>query len=138
MKKFVISIVIILVVVMGIFTFIKNRKIIRPNTNYVAIIYHSESMGIDAGYEYIYYIYPDENDSYVYIKSKSEITIVGSGDKKDIDSGKIKNKEDLEKIKEKIDKDKLKDCQQFVSYTYINNGSVQKLTSIEELAEKLF
>lgn len=137
-KKVVIGIIIILVVVIGVISFIKTRKIVRPNTNYVAIIYHSEMMGIDAGYEYIYYIYPDENDTYLYIKSKAEITIVGSNNEKDIKSGKIKNEADFEKIKKDIEKDKLKDTQQFFSYTYINNGNVEKFTSIEELVEKLF
>lgn len=137
-KNVVIMMIIILVVVIGIFVFIKNRKIVRPNTNYVAIIYHSEMIGIDAGYEYTYYIYPDENDTYLYIKSKAEVTIVGSSDEKDINSGRIKNESDLEKIKQDIEKDKLKDGQQFLSYTYINNDDVQEFTSIEELEEILF
>lgn len=136
--KVLIGIIIILVVIIGVFSFIKTRKIVRPNTNYVAIIYHSEMMGIDTGYEYIYYIYPDENDTYLYIKSKAEITIVGSSNEKDINSGKIKNEVDFEKIKKDIEKDKIKDTQQFFSYTYINNGNVEKFTSIEELAKKLF
>ena len=137
-KKIVIGIIIILVVFIGIFAFIKNRKIVRPNTNYVAIIYHSEMRGIDAGYEYIYYIYPDENDTYLYIKSKAEITMVGSSDEKDTNLGRIKNESDFEKIKKDIEKDKLKGTQQFLSYTYINNDNVQEFTSIEELAERLF
>lgn len=137
-KNVVIMMIIILVVVIGVFVFIKNRKIVRPNTNYVAIIYHSEMIGIDAGYEYTYYIYPDENDTYLYIKSKAEVTIVGSSDEKDINSGRIKNESDLEKIKQDIEKDKLKDGQQFLSYTYINNDDVQEFTSIEELEEILF
>lgn len=137
-KNVIIGIIIIVVVAIGAFFFIKNRKIIRPNTNYVAIIYHSEMMGIDAGDEYIYYIYPDKNDTYLYIKSKAEVTIVGSSDEKDINSGRIRNQSDLEKIKEDIEKDKIKDAQQFLSYSYINNDNVQKFTSIEELAEKLF
>jgi len=137
-KNVIMGIIIIVVVIIGIFSFIKNRKIILPNTNYVAIIYHSEMIGIDAGDEYIYYIYPDENNTYLYIKSKAEITMVGSSDKKNIDSGIIKNESDFEKIKEDIEEDKLKDAQQFLSYSYINNDNVQEFISIEELAERLF
>lgn len=137
-KKIVIVITIILVVIIGIFYFIKNKKIVRPNTNYVAVIYHSEMIGIDAGKEFIYYIYPDENDTYLYIKSNAEITMTGSNNEKDIDSGKINNKSDFEKIKKDIENDKLKDAQHFFSYTYIKNDNAEKFISIEELADVLF
>lgn len=97
MKKIIVILFIILFAITGIFT-IKNRKIIRPNSDYIATIYHSEMLGMDAGWQYIYYIYPDKNESYLYIKSESEITIAGASDEKDVELKRIKNKNDLKKI----------------------------------------
>ena len=59
MKKIILILFIIAFAVIGIFT-IKNRKITRPEADYIATIYHSEMLGMDAGWQYIYYIYPDE------------------------------------------------------------------------------
>ena len=137
MKKIVVMLFIILIVGVG-FLIIRNKKIVRPDMDYIATIYHSEMIGIDAGWQYIYYIYPDENESYVYIKSKSEITDVGASDEYDVDLGKIKDKNDFEKIEKDIEKDKLAEAQQFFNYTYKNEGKIENLNSLEELAEQLF
>lgn len=137
MKKIVVMLFIILIVGVG-FLIIRNKKIVRPDMDYIATIYHSEMIGIDAGWQYIYYIYPDENESYVYIKSKSEITIAGASEEEDVDLGKIKDKNDFEKIEKDIEKAKLAEAQQFFNYTYKNEGKIENLNSMEELAEQLF
>lgn len=140
-KIFLFLIILIIVIITAIVITKKNNKFERPNYDYVGTIYHSEKMGIDAGLEYIYYIYTmnnSKNRTYFYIKSKSQITIAGSSEETDIDSGGLMTKSDIKKIKKDILKDSNKDCQQYISYTYVNNGVNEELQSIEELASKLF
>ena len=98
MKKIIIGIVAISIIFVFIIILINNNK---NSYDYIATIYHSEMLGIDAGTEYIYYIYQsDKNDNeYFYIKSKSNITIAGSSEKKDVGSGSLKSKNDLRKYK---------------------------------------
>lgn len=119
---------------------VTNKQYKRPNSDFVAVIYHSEMMGIDAGTEYMYYIYESEenNNEYIYIKATSNITITGSGKEKDIGSGILKNKSDLKKIEKDIKKDTKKDQQSNITYSYINNGSYEKYESIDSLGDKLF
>ena len=138
MKKVsIIAFIIFIAIIVGIFT-IKNKKITRPTSDYIATIYHSEMLGMDAGWQYIYYIYPDKNNTYLYIKSESEITIAGANEEQDIELGKIKNENDLSKIKKDIEKDKQEDSQEFLHYMYINGSDVKNLKSIDELADCLF
>ena len=40
----------------------------------------------------MYYFYPNEDGTYLYVKAESEVTIAGSGEAKDVKSGKIKEK----------------------------------------------
>ena len=135
MKKIVVMLFIILIVGVG-FLIIRNKKIVRPDTDYIATIYHSEMLGMDAGWQYIYYIYPDDNESYVYIKSKSEITESGASEEQDVDLGKLKN--NLDKIENDMKKDKISNAQQFFHYLYMNSNGIKNLNSIDELAECLF
>ena len=137
MKKIIVILFIILFAIIGIFT-IKNRKITRPNSDYIATIYHSEMFGMDAGWQYIYYIYPDKNETYLYIKSESEITIAGASDEQDVEIVKIKNQNDLDKIEDDIEKDKQEDSQQFIHYIYMNDNDIKNLGSMDELADCLF
>ncbi len=118
--------------------FIKIKAVTKLNTDYVAMIYHSEMVGIDAGIEYVYYIYPNKNNTYKYIKSKSFITDTGSSKPKYIKSGKIKDKSDFEKIKKSINMDKSKSSERHINYIYTQNGERKIYTSIEELSDKLF
>ena len=142
MKKIIIGIIAISIIFVFIIVWINNNKnsYTRPNYDYIAIIYHSEMLGIDAGTDYIYYIYQsDKNDNeYFYIKSKSNITIAGSSEKDDIGSGSLKSKNDLRKIKKDIEKDSQKNSQSYVSYTYINNGINEEYENINLLGNKLF
>ncbi len=116
-----------------------NKKYTRPSYDYSALIYHSEMLGMDAGTEYIYSIYKEEgSNTYFYIKSKASITIEGSKDEKDIDSGSIRNKKDLERIEKDIEKDKRNDSSKLVSYLIYDNGIRRKCASMEELGNKLF
>ncbi len=113
----------------------------RPNYDYTAVIYHSEMLGMDAGDEYIYHIYPsslESNNSYFYIKSKSKITIMGSGDSIDVDSDSIDNKSDLQKIEKDIKKDSRNNRMTTISYYYVNNGKSEKYKTIEDLGNILF
>lgn len=138
MKKVRIMVFIIFIaIIIGIFA-IKNKKIVRPNVDYIATIYHSEMLGMDAGCQYVYYIYPDKNNTYLYIKSESEITIAGASDEKDVELGKIKNENDLTKIEKDIEKDKKEESQEFLHYTYINSNDIKNLKSMDELADCLF
>ena len=77
-KKIIIGIIIVLVVSCIVFLFIKNKIIVRPNSDYVATIYHSQMMGMDAGWGSTYYFYPMEDESYMWIESKTTITIKGA------------------------------------------------------------
>lgn len=114
----------------------------RPNYSESAIIYHSESIAADAGTEYIYSIYKKkDSNEYFYIKSKSQITMVGSGESKDIESGSLKNKDSFIRITNDIEKDAKKDdagTTKRVTYTLVKDGVKTEVSSIEELANKLF
>ena len=142
MKMITIGIVAISIIFLFIIVWINNNKnsYTRPNYDYIATIYHSEMLGIDAGTEYTYYIYKSEkNDNeYFYIKSKSSITIAGSGESKDIDLGPLKNHNDLKKVKRDIENDSEKNAQSYVLYYYINNGIDETCENIDVLESKLF
>lgn len=136
MKKIIILVIVILVIVLGIV--IGKNVVIKPEEECIAVIYHSEMFGIDAGTEYIYYIYPNGEKKYKYIKTKGNITIEGASEEKYIKSGRLNKREDFEKIEKSINMDKVKSVQRNIKYTYIQNGTEQKCISIEDLAEKLF
>ena len=146
MKKIdniLIILLIVLLIVFASYIFIENKKkdITRPDYEPVASVLHSERVGIDAGSEYSYDIYQinkDDNSSYYYIKSSSDITIVGSRNKKDIDSGIINKKDDLKKIEKDINKDKEKDTTSSINYYFNNNGEYENLESIDALIDRLF
>ena len=125
MKNIIIGVIIIIIVSIFVIVIINNKNknnnsknYTRPNYDYTAVIYHSEMSGIDAGTNYIYYIYKVEksDNEYFYIKSKSNITIAGQDKEKDINSGSLNNKDD---------------------FTYVNNGNNEELNSINELENKL-
>jgi len=143
-KRIIIAIVAIFIVSLLIIVTIKNsksNKYIRPAYDYTAEIYHSVMLGMDAGVEYHYYIYPisqSNNKEYFYIKSKSDITINGSSVEKDIDSGSIKNKTDLLKLEEDILNDNNKTSISNVTYTFKNKGMNENCNSLKELANKIF
>ena len=138
MKKFIVILFIILIAIVSGILVIKNKKITRPNADYIATIYHSEMLGIDAGWQYIYYIYPDENETYLYVKSESSITIAGASEESDVELGKLHNENDFAKLKKEIEKDKKEEAQQFLHYTYISGSDIKNLNSIDELADCLF
>lgn len=144
MKKKVPIITLLLIITIIIVTLlVKINKIDisdikEPETNYVAIIYHSEVLGIDAVTEYIYYIYPSDEDKYIYIKKQSEITIAGQQEEKRVDSGKLEKKSDLKRIKKDINNDKKKSSETTISYTYLSNGTTINCSSLGELANNLF
>ena len=139
--KYIIGFILILVIMFVLIIATKNHnKYKKPDYDYTAIIYHSEMEGNDAGIEYIYYIYKAKNNEneYFYIKSKSDITIAGSGKEKGIDSGNINNKNDLEKIKKDIKKDSNDNAQIVITYSYKENGINEDCKDINELSDKLF
>ena len=144
MKKSIIVIIILIILGAGIGLCIKSNKIIdevpnyKPNSDYDAVISHSESQGIDAGVTYIYYLYHIKDHTYIYIKLQSNITIAGAGERIRVGSGKIRKKSDLRKIKRDIKQDTEKGAYQDISYQYINNGNLEECSSITELANKLF
>ena len=140
--KIIIGITIISIIIVFIAIKINNNKkeYTRPNYAYSAVIYHSEMLGIDAGTEYTYYIYKSStsDNKYFYIKSKSNITITGSGKESDVASGSLNDMNDLKKIMKDIEKDSKKESQTYITYSYNNNGNNEKLNSIDELENKLF
>ena len=112
------TLVIITVIIVTLILKINNidtTDIEEPTTNYVAIIYHSEMLGIDAVTEYIYYIYPSDEDKYIYIKKQSEITIAGQQEEKRVGSGNLENKEALKRLKKDIKNDKKKSAETTIS-----------------------
>ncbi|MBR4111361.1 MAG: hypothetical protein IKK43_06745 [Clostridia bacterium] len=137
-KNIILGIIIVLVIIFIVCFFIKDKIIVRPNSDYVATIYHSQMMGMDAGWGSTYYFYPTEDESYMWIESKTTITIKGASKEKDVDSGIIKNQNELQNLVTDIENSKRPDAQQYISYTYINNGNEEKVGSVEELIEKLF
>ncbi len=138
MKKKIFSVIVILLIV-SVMGFMKIKNKYQSNAKVLqATIYHSEMLGIDAGTEYIYRIYPSTNDTYVYTKSKSEITIAGTSKEKEVDFGKIRNKSDLKKIERDIKSDEIIGAKKHVSYTYSQDKNAEKCSSMRELAEKLF
>ena len=138
MKKRLLILFIILIVGISAVCVIKNKKITRPDTDYIATIYHSEMLGMDAGWQYIYYFYPDRKNEYIYIKSESEVTEAGASDERNIEKGVIKTKNDFVKIEKNIENDKNEESQQFFHYTYINGNEIKNLNSSDELADCLF
>ena len=129
---------IIIFLCISIVALIKIRVVGKSNIYYVAKIYHNELVGIDEEIEYAYYIYPNKNNTYTYIKSKCFITSTGASKEKYIKKGKLKDKSDFEKIRKSINMDKCKTLKQDIGYIYIQNGERKIGTSIEELSDKLF
>ena len=139
--KYIIGFALILAIIFVLFVVTKNHnKYKKPDYGYTAIIYHSEMEGNDAGIEYIYYIYKAKNNEneYFYIKTKSDITIAGSGKEKGIDSGDINSEKELERIKKDIEKDSNDNAQAVITYSYIENGINVECKDINELSDKLF
>lgn len=74
-KTLIISIIVIfLITFIVLLASIKNRKITKPSYDHTAIIYHSEILGVDAGIIYKYYLYQENKNTYIYIKTVSDIT----------------------------------------------------------------
>ena len=138
-KKVVISIIGFFLVGMVIL-FVSHNKTQQKNRSddYIAIIYHSETLGMDAGTEYSYYIYKISDNEYDYVKKRSTITIKGSSEEEEIASGKLKEKNDFSKIEKDIQKDKQANSQSRITYTHINNGIKEECKDMEELKNKLF
>lgn len=134
-KVFIVIVILLIVSVMG---FINTKNEYQLNSKILeATIYHSEMMGIDMGTEYTYRIYLNKN-TYGYTKSKSEITIAGPSEEKEVSFGKIRNKSDLKKIESDIKSDEIIGAKKHVSYTYSQDKNAEKCNSMRELAEKLF
>ena len=110
---------------------------VPENEDVSAIIYHSVMMGIDAGYEYVYYIYKDKED-YLFFKYQSNITIVGSSEEEFKKSGRLKSKEDFSIIEKDIESDNIDDTETYVSYDYYDNKVRNRFSTMEELLEKLY
>ena len=113
----------------------------RPDYKPIATVYHSEMIGVDEGNEYVYSIFENKsmkNGKYFYIKSKARVTVVGAEDNKDVSSGSINFKSDLNKISKDIDHDFMNDTTKNVSYRYLVNGEYVNVDTIEELGNKLF
>ena len=132
---------VLIAIIVGIYKYVtKETKYERPTYDYVATVYHSVMESQDKGVEYFYYIYKTENNdnTFFYIKSKNTISAEGSGKEKDIDSGSLKEKKDLNKIIKDIDKDSNRELESNISYTYLNEGNNEECASMEELADKIF
>lgn len=135
----IIGLIIICSVIIIFIVYKKNHIYERPNYPFTAVIYHSEFIGFDAGYEYSYQIYKLQNSNkYIYIKSKSINTIKGPDKSIDISSGKINNKKDLKKITRDIKKDSEEIAETYVTYNYYNNDISVECKDINELGKKLF
>lgn len=135
-KVFIVIVILLIVSVMG---FINTKNEYQSNSKILeATIYHSQMMGIDAGTEYTYRIYLNKNNTYGYTKSKSEITIAGPSEEKEVSFGKIRNKADLKKIEKDIKNDEIMGAKKYISYICSQDKNVEKCGSMRELADKLF
>ena len=142
-KKLIIGIVVLLVIALAIWGIIslnkKDSDYDKPDYDYVAYVYHSEMAGMDAGTEYIYYIYEtnpgSKKQSYFYIKTKASITIAGPSEEEKIGSGSIDKKSDLKEIDKDIEKDTRNDSSKNVVYS---DKDGNKYKTIAELAKVLF
>lgn len=141
-KKILIGIISVLIICLIICLLLKNKQIIKIKADYVARIYTSQYYAYDVGESSTYYIYPNEDETYLWIKAKSIITIAGAAEERIVDSGKIRNKSELKDLVIDIEKNmEEKRSAHFpptISYGYINNGTTEKIDTIEELAKKLF
>ena len=139
-KKIIVFLSLILIVgaAIAFYMFYSNRNLRPEGVDYIAYIYHSEMLGMDAGNEYMYYFYPNEDGTYLYVKAESEVTIAGSGEAKDVKSGKIKEKADFEKIKTDIAQNEMTNTMQYLKCIYKNGEVVEEYYSVDELANKLF
>lgn len=144
MKKYVkpFSIIVILIAIITIFiicNILKKKDIkIDENEEYIATVYYSYMLGIDAGTEYIIYIYKSNNSDYKYITYQSQITIAGSTNRKEYDRGIIKSKNELIKLDDYFINRKENNIELYNSLYYLKDNVNNNIEDINELAEELF
>ena len=132
-KKVIISISILITIIVFVIGIIFYNK---PNI-IAHVDIHIPSL-IESSTTYTYYIYKKNNGKYTYKKVEVEKWIRETTSKKTVDSGKIKNKEDLEMIQKDIDESNK------INYFYPGHSNAgiyyqdERLNTLEELSEKLF
>ena len=132
--------VIILFVIVGVIAIVKHdwdNDVERPKGDYIALISHSERKDNENGIEYTYYIY-NSKKSYIYIKTKATVTKDGVSEEKEISSGRLKNKKDMDKIKKDIEQDREDGYTKYVYYIYNNNGKKINYNSFDKLVSMLW
>ena len=132
--------VVVLFLIVGFVAILKhdwNNGIVRPDTDYIALISHTERTGYSTGTEYMYYIY-EEKKSYIYFKMKSEVDENGISEEKEVASGRIKSKKDMKNLKDDIEKDVQEDASTYISYVYKNGSKEKYCDTFEQLTNILW
>lgn len=127
--------VLILFVIVGVVALVKrdwDNDIERPKGDYLALISHSERQDNENGIEYTYYIY-NSKKSYIYIKTKAIVTKDGVSEEKEVDSGRLKSKKDMNKISKDIENDSDSKNIKYVYYIYNNKGKLINYESLDKL-----
>lgn len=114
----------------------RNGEIIKPEGNANAIIYHSETLGIDASDLWEYEIYKTDY-GFIFFKTKGEVTIAGPSEKREISKGRIETKQEFLNLEKDINKDKRANAEKIVKYYYIDNDERIECENINELITKL-
>ncbi len=136
-KPFLIVVsVIAIITIFIICNILKNKDIkIDENEECIATMYYSYMLGIDAGTQYMIYIYNLNNSDYKYITYQSQITIAGSTNKKEYERGIIKSKNELIELDDYFTNRKENNVELYNSLYYLKDNVSG---NINELAEELF
>lgn len=136
---FIIVSVIAIITIFIICNTLKKKDIkIDENEECIATMYYSYMLGIDAGTEYMIYIYNSNNSDYKYITYQSQITITGSTNKKEYDRGIIKSKNELIELDDYFINRKENNVELYNSLYYLKDNVSNDVGNINELAEELF
>lgn len=134
---FIAVLIIVIVLIYLIYNKFDNKVIIDDNEQCIGTMYYSYMLGMDAGTEYLIYIYNSTDGSYKYKITKSDITIEGSVNEKEYDTGIIKTKNDLINLNNQFINRKEKEIELYSSsYRYINKSNEN--LDFEELIDELF
>ena len=139
-KPFLIVVsVIAIITIFIICNILKNKNIkIDENEECIATMYYSYMLGIDAGTQYMIYIYNLNNSDYKYITYQSQITIAGSTNKKEYERGIIKSKNELIEWDDYFINRKENNVELYNSLYYLKDNVSNEVGNINELAEELF
>ena len=139
-NRLAVIVVISMFLFVGIVAIVKHNwdnDVERPKGDYLAIITHSQRQDNENGIEYTYYIY-NSKKSYIYYKTKAIVDKNGISEAKEVSSGRLKKKSDMEKIKEDIENDTVEGNRKYVYYAIKNKDNLIRYNSFSELVDELW